>query len=242
MGAANNDLDARDDEKPQHRVYLDAFWIDRTEVTNANFAQCMADGVCRPEVYEVSARTYVPYAVHPAYQDFPALLYEADVAAAYCRWAGRRLPTEAEWEKAARGTDGRTYPWGNELDCAKANYFGCDHPLKTAEATGPRCGYSSHCETTRVDDYLAGASPYGVLNMAGNVWEWVADWYSPTYYANSPTNNPTGPDKGDFKVRRGGGSKSLAQDLRITARASGSPHHYFDGQMGFRCAVSALAP
>jgi eukaryotic-like serine/threonine-protein kinase len=242
MGAANNDPQARDDEKPQHPVYLDAFWIDRTEVTNANFAKCMAVGVCRPEIYDVSAKTYIPYAVHPDYQDFPAFLYEADVVAAYCQWAGRRLPTEAEWEKAARGTEMRAYPWGNELDCAKANYYGCAHPSKTDETTGPRCGSSSHCQTTKVDDYLAGASPYGVLNMAGNVWEWVADWYSPTYYANSPINNPTGPAKGDFRVRRGGGSTSLAQDLRVTARASGSPHHYFDGQMGFRCAVGALTP
>ena len=106
MGAADDDPLAEDDEKPQHRVYLDAFWIERTEVTNANFAKCMAEGACRPQVYELSAKTYTPYAIHPDYQDFPALLYKADVAAAYCQWAGRRLPTEAEWEKAARGTDG----------------------------------------------------------------------------------------------------------------------------------------
>jgi len=242
MGAADNDPQAEANEKPQHRVYLDAFWIDRTEVTNANFAKCMADGACRPKIYDVSAMTYTPYAIHPDYQDFPALLSEADVAAAYCQWAGRRLPTEAEWEKAARGTDVRYYPWGNELDCTKASYYECDNTPKTDDLTGPRCGSSGRCRTTRVDDYLAGASPYGVLNMAGNVWEWVADWYSPEYYANSPTSNPTGPDEGDFKVRRGGGSKSLSQDLRVTSRASGEPQHYFDGQMGFRCTVSAFTP
>lgn len=241
MGAAADDPQAKDNEKPQHQVYLDAFWIDRTEVTNANFAKCLAAGACRPEIYELSARTYTPYAVHPDYQGFPALLYEADVAAAYCQWAGRRLPTEAEWEKAARGTDGRPYPWGNGLDCSKANYYECDHTPKGDNQTPARCA-SSDCQTTSVDDYLAGASPYGVLNMTGNVWEWVADWYAPDYYAHSPARNPTGPEQGEFRVRRGGGAKSLPQDLRVTARASGSPHHYFDGQMGFRCAAGALTP
>jgi formylglycine-generating enzyme required for sulfatase activity len=241
MGAADNDPQAKDNEKPQHQVYLDAFWIDRTEVTNANFARCMADGACRPEIYELTARTYTPYAVHPDYQDYPALLYEADVAAAYCQWAGRRLPSEAEWEKAARGMDERRYPWGNELDCGRANYYACDH-TKTAKSTEPPCKYSGGCRMSRVDDHLDGASPYGVLNMAGNVWEWVADRYSSDYYANSPASNPTGPDEGEFRVRRGGGAKSLTQDLRVTSRASGAPHHYFDGQMGFRCAADTSTP
>lgn len=242
MGAAEDDPQAQANEKPQHRVYLDAFWMDRTEVTNANFAKCVADGACRPKIYEVSAKTYTPYAIHPDYQDFPAFLYEADVAAAYCQWAGRRLPTEAEWEKAARGPDGRTYPWGNELDCTKATYYACNPTPKAGDSTGSGCGGGAQCRMARVDDYQAGASPYGVLNMAGNVWEWVADRYSPDYYATSPARNPTGPAEGEFKVRRGGGSKSLPQDLRVTSRASGSPHHYFDGQMGFRCAASELRP
>jgi formylglycine-generating enzyme required for sulfatase activity len=241
MGAADDAPWAKENEKPQHRVYLDAFWIDRTEVTNANFAKCMADGACQPKIYELAAQSYVPYAVHPDYQDHPALLYESDVAVAYCQWAERRLPTEAEWEKAARGTDERRYPWGDELDCSKANCLQCGAAPKNDDPTGPRCGYSAHCRTARVDDYMAGASPYGALNMAGNVWEWVADWYSTDYYANSPNNNPTGPDEGEFRVRRGGGARSLAQDLRVTSRASGKAHHYFDGQMGFRCALSASA-
>lgn len=240
MGAAGDDPQARDNEKPQHRVYLDAFWIDRTEVTNANFAKCLAEDACHPQIYEKTTTTYTAYADDPAYQEYPALVYEADVAAAYCQWAGRRLPTEAEWEKAARGTDGRLFPWGDKLDCSTASYYECDQgPSKTgSDLTGPRCGYSGRCRVSRVDAYPAGASPYGLLNMAGNVWEWVADWYAPDYYAGSPPNNPTGPESGDFKVRRGGGNKSLAQDLRTTARASGQPHHYFDGQMGFRCAAS----
>lgn len=242
MGAADDDAEAGDaeagdDEKPQHSVYLAAFWIDRTEVSNANFSQCMADGACRPQVYGAE------YADHPAYGAYPALLYEVEDALAYCAWAGRRLPTEAEWEKAARGTDGRLFPWGDTLDCSKANYYDCKEAIAQVNGANPLppCGYRGACQTTPVDAYLSGASPYGVLNMAGNVWEWVSDWYAPGYYAHSPASDPAGPGSGDFKVRRGGGSTSLARDLGVTVRASGQPHHYFDGQMGFRCAASGAA-
>jgi eukaryotic-like serine/threonine-protein kinase len=241
MGATKADPLARDDEKPQHRVYLDAYWIDRTEVSNSNFAKCLDAGVCRPEVYETTAQTFTPYAVHPDYQDHPAFLYEAKAAADYCQWAGRRLPSEAEWEKAARGTDDRRFPWGNEIDCAHANYFEC--PVNTVQPdeklNGPRCGYSYFCRTVQVDDHPAGASPYGALNMAGNVWEWVNDWYAPDYYSISPADNPIGPAAGEYRVRRGGGTKSFASDLRVTARAGGQVGHVFDSQIGFRCALSA---
>jgi formylglycine-generating enzyme required for sulfatase activity len=229
MGASETDAQAGRDEQPQHRVYLDAFWIDRTEVTNANFAQCVADGVCHPRRYTpyssgVSSITRLDYYENLAYADYPVLMFDAAEAQTYCQWAGRRLPSEAEWEKAARGPDERIFPWGNELDCSRASYLSCTE------------------DTTVVDEPQVGASPYGVLNLAGNVWEWVADWYDPDYYANSPDKNPAGPETGEHKVRRGGGWRSLAKDLRVTNRASGKAHHYFDGQMGFRCAISAAAP
>jgi formylglycine-generating enzyme required for sulfatase activity len=235
MGAASDDPKADDDEKPPHSVYLAAFWIDRTEVTNANFARCMADGACRPRVYGTE------YGNHPAYQDYPALVYEVEDALAYCSWAGRRLPDEAEWEKAARGTDGRIFPWGDSLDCSRASYYDCEETGTQDRRVDlpPACGYRGECRTVPVDSYLSGASPYGALNMAGNAWEWVGDWYAPDYYASSPASNPAGPESGAFRVRRGGGCTSLPQDLRVTARASGQPHHYFDGQMGFRCAMDS---
>ncbi len=184
MGAAETDTLADENEKPQHTLYVDAFWIDRTEVTNAAYIRCIQADVCHPNNFETTALTYIPYSVHPDFQSHPALIYLADDAADYCRWAGKRLPTEAEWEKAARGTDGRTYPWGEELDCSKADYYICNH-VPDYDPKNPRCGYSSYCRTARVDDYPAGASPYGVLNMAGNVWEWVSDWYSEDYFASS---------------------------------------------------------
>jgi len=242
MGAAADDPQARDNEKPQHEVYLNAYWIDSAEVTNLNFGKCLAADACHPKQYETSAASYIPYSVHPDTQNYPALLYESDPAVEYCQWVGRRLPSEAEWEKAARGTDARMYPWGNDpLDCNLANYYACDL-FTSATSTAPRCGSSEHCKTQEVDSHTAGASPYGALNMAGNVWEWVADWYQEDYYSQSPVNNPTGPLTGDYRVIRGGGAKSISQDLRVTRRANGAPEHYMDGQMGFRCAMDSSSP
>jgi formylglycine-generating enzyme required for sulfatase activity len=241
MGAGNSDPLAGDDEKPAHTVNLSSFWIDKTEITNAQYLRCMTAGACNPQIYETTALTYIPYSVHPDYRDHPALIYIYEDAADYCRWAGRRVPTEAEWEKAARGTDGRMYPWGNDLDCGHADYYICNH-VPDYDPKGPRCGYSSYCRTARVNEYPAGASPYGVLNMSGNVWEWVSDYYSPDYYAKSPPVNPTGPATGEFHTRRGGGATSLAADLRVTVRASGKGEHYYDGQMGFRCAANETLP
>jgi formylglycine-generating enzyme required for sulfatase activity len=242
MGAAEDDPLAKESEKPQHEVYLDAYWIDRTEVTNLSFGKCLAAGACHPKQYETSATSYTPYSVHPDTQNYPALLYESDPAVEYCQWAGRRLPTEAEWEKAARGTDARLYPWGNDpLDCDRANYYACGL-FTSVTSAAPHCGNSEHCLTNEVDSHPTGVSPYGALNMSGNVWEWVADWYQVDYYPQSPADNPKGPATGDFRVIRGGGATSISQDLRVTRRASGEPEHYMDGQMGFRCAMDSVSP
>lgn len=229
MGARADDSLAPEDSKPQHQVYLDAFWIDRTEATNVNFQKCVDAGKCKPRptlrgATGVASTKHLNYYYDSEFAGYPVLIYDAEDAAAYCAWSERRLPTEAEFEKAARGTTAAVYPWGETLGCDKASYLGCADDL------------------TPVDMPQAGASPYGALNMAGNVWEWVADWYAADYYAHAPQKNPTGPATGEYRVRRGGGWRSLSRHMRATTRASGEAHHYFDGQMGFRCAMSAIPP
>ncbi|HSJ58248.1 MAG TPA: SUMF1/EgtB/PvdO family nonheme iron enzyme, partial [Anaerolineae bacterium] len=220
MGAVEEDRAADADEKPAHEVWLDAFWIDETEITNLQFARCVAAGACQRQVEAAHSQTRPSYYGNPEYDDYPVLIYYAEDAEAYCRWAGRRLPTEAEWEKAARGTDARTFPWGEELGCARASHAGCD------------------ADTSPAGSRLDGASAYGALDMAGNVWEWVSDWYDAEFYARSPRRNPQGPERGQEHVARGGGWKGLPEHLRTTQRAEGISH-WFDGQIGFRCAVSA---
>jgi eukaryotic-like serine/threonine-protein kinase len=128
MGAAANDPNASSDEMPQHRVYLDAFWIDETEANNANFTRCVTDGVCHPRLYTpysdgITSATHLDYYANPIYGNYPVILYDGDEAQTFCKWAGERLPSEAEWEKAARGTNGRTFPWGEGIDCGKASYL-----------------------------------------------------------------------------------------------------------------------
>ena len=213
MGLTAADTEAFADEKPPHPVYLDAFWIDRTEVTKAQYQRCVEAGVCA-----------APSCSGTGKGDHPVVCVRWQDASKYCAWAGRRLPTEAEWEKAARGTDGGKYPWGNDApDCNRANYLGKDGGCVGA--------------TTAVDSHPSGASAYGALDMAGNVWEWVADWYNEKYYANSPAKNPQGPDTGDGRVLRGGSWLGDQRNVRAAVR-----NWYFpdagDDRFGFRCARS----
>ena len=226
MGVAADDPHAALGNSPRHLVRLSAYWIDRTEVTNADFEMCVVAGLCPPRPKDpgttgVASKTQLDYYHDPAFADYPVLLYTPEDAAAYCSCMGRRLPTEAEFERAAGGTEAHAYPWGDTLDCDHASYLGCTP------------------DTTDVETPLAGASSFGALNMAGNVWEWVSDWYSEDYYATSPVDDPTGPLTGEYRVRRGGGFSSLERNLLVIARGSGDPQHYFDGQMGVRCAMSA---
>ena len=208
------------DEQPQHSVTLDAFWIDRTEVTNAMYAQCVQAGNCKRPRRNTSNVVDFYYG-NDQYAGYPVIYVTWDDAQAYCQWAGRRLPTEAEWEKAARGTDGSIYPWGNNPpDETLANY-----------------GYKLH-DVSAVDAYPAGASPYGALDMAGNVMEWVADWYSPDYYAQSPQAGPTGPDTGDGRGLRGGSWIYQPDGIRTAIRYS-QPPDFFHFDIGFRCVVNA---
>lgn len=181
-------------EMPEHMVDVDGFWIMQTEVTNAEYARCVTAQACTPPANQRWN--------DPAYAKHPVTNVNWGQANQYAGWAGGRLPTEAEWEKAARGTDQRSYPWGNTpIQDDLLNY----NDVKR--------------DTMPVGSYPAGASPYGALDMAGNVEEWVTDWYSATYYASSPAQNPLGPATGvRFRVTRGGSYGSRRDDVRTTVR------------------------
>jgi len=219
MGSGTGDSD----EKPVHSVYLDAFYIDKYEVTNALYKACVTARICNPPINSGSY-TRNSYYGNSQYDEYPVVYVNWNMAKAYCEWRGARLPTEAQWEKAARGTDARVYPWGKAVDCQKANYQGG----KNGCAGG----------TSRVGSYESGKSPYGVYDMAGNVWEWVADWYSEIYYQSSPLSNPFGPDLGQSRVLRGGSWNRSEYDSRASNRLKYGPD-YNNFDIGFRCAREA---
>jgi len=203
-----------DDEKPAHTVYLDAFWIDKTEVTNAMYRLCVDDEECN------HPQTLI-FFDDKTYDDHPVVAVTWQDAVNYCTWAGRQLPTEAQWEKAARGTDGREYAWGNTWDSAFLNW------------TESRDLYRS---TSPVGSFEDGASPYGALDMQGNVWEWVADWYAGDFYDHSPKEKPSGPESGFERVHRGGSWYDIDFNQRTSNRDRNTPH-FPDLGIGFRCVL-----
>jgi formylglycine-generating enzyme required for sulfatase activity len=214
MGSEEND-----DEKPIHSVDLDAYYIYKYEVTNAAYKRCMDAGACNPPKQSNSS-TRSAYYGNPEFDDYPVIYVDWNMANEYCLWRNARLPTEAEWEKAARGVDGRTYPWGEYINCDRVNYY----------------DGSKYCvgDTTKVGSYESGKSPYGVYDMGGNVWEWVNDWYSGTYYRSSPSSNRLGPDSGQYRVLRGGSWSLNPNYVRSANRGWGIPVTLRD--VGFRCA------
>jgi len=233
-------------ERPQNRVLLDAFWIDPTEVTNAENEACVADGACAAPVYTGSA-TRAEYYGTSTFADYPVLGVTWYQARDYCAWTGGSLPTEAQWEKAARSHDGRRYPWEwvgavyNSMMEIRLNY--CD-----AECARPWADSSysdGYADTAPVGSFPAGASPYGVLDMAGNVWEWVSDWYASTAFKTMAQENPTGPAQGTEKVIKGGSwmdpltggvpllYRSANRTYRLPAQAW--------SDLGFRCVLPAGA-
>jgi formylglycine-generating enzyme required for sulfatase activity len=218
MGSANGNSD----ERPVHPVYLDAFYMDMYEVTNAAYRACFSAGVCTPP-HDTSSATRSSYYGNSQYDNYPVINVDWNQANTYCEWRGGSLPTEAQWEKAARGTDGRTYPWGEGISCSQANYWG---------QNGGCVG-----DTTEVGSYESGKSPYGIYDLAGNVWEWVADWYDENYYAYSPSSNPLGPSSGEFRVLRGGSWYYGDFDVRSAVRYNDTPANFIY-VVGFRCARS----
>ena len=224
MGAREDDKDAQADERPAHQVYLDAYYIDQFEVTTSHYAAFM-------EATKRDPPQHWPENVLKVHGKKPVVGVTWDDAQAYCGWAGKRLPTEAEWEKAARGTDGRVYPWGQEPPNEKlANFNHC-------------CDFKDYGVLTDVGSFKRGKSPYGAYDLAGNVWEWVVDWYDETLYqqrakGNDPIRNPGGPEKGEFKVLRGGSWSTEAWFLRSSGRIGDYPslRNSYDG---FRCVQGA---
>jgi formylglycine-generating enzyme required for sulfatase activity len=208
------------DEAPMHTVHLDAYYIDTYEVTNASYKTCVAAGVCQASRARDLAG-WLAYSELPIFDDYPAAV-DWEEAKTFCEWREAQLPTEAQWEKAARGTNGRTYPWGEGADCSKANF----HDQNVVCAGNP----------VQVGSFEDGKSVYGLYDMAGNILEWVADWYSETYYQESPAVNPSGPDFGTLRVLRGGGYYSDALYIRSSARIWTMPN--VTGY-GFRCVKPA---
>ena len=206
-------------EKPLHRVYLDAFYMDKYEVTTSRYVRFL-EATGREQPFAWKEMTLASHGDRPV---TGVDWYDADD---YCRWVGKRLPSEAEWEKAARGTVGRTYPWGDEEPTSRhANFNKC-------------CEWKGYETLTAAGSLEAGMSQYGIYDMAGNVWEWVADWYEKSYYQGSPDRNPKGPPEGVMKVIRGGAWDSSALFLRSAFRLSyDPPHKHFN--FGFRCAGEA---
>jgi formylglycine-generating enzyme required for sulfatase activity len=210
---------AAPDEKPVHSVSGGAFEMDRYEVTNARYAACVASGKCsKPSLSSSKLRS--SYFGDARFGDYPVIFVSWSQAKDFCDFAGGRLPTEAEWERAARGVDQRTFPWGDESpDCSKANLGGEKSCVGDTDLVGRR---------------EAGKSPFGAYDMAGNVWEWTADWYDAAYYASSPKVDPKGPAQGGLKVMRGGCWASGQSSLRTTCRKEELPSSWAPN-VGFRC-------
>lgn len=210
------------DEQPQRQIFVDGFAIDQFDVSVAQYRRCVADGICSDPNKDSHCNWR-----YDDREEHPINCVSWDQAKTYCTWAGKRLPTEAEWEKAARGVDGRLYSWGNEAPtCERVNFN-----------ASPEQGKDRYChgQTVPVTEYQRSASPYGAVQITGNVYNWVADWYGREFYSQGPLKNPRGPSSGKYRVVRGGSWFSLAKDLRLALRGLIPPAVRLN-YVGFRCA------
>jgi formylglycine-generating enzyme required for sulfatase activity len=241
-----------EDEHPQRTIRLRPFALDRHEVTNRRYQAFLKATKHRvPEhCCDPSYNLWRGTDIAPALLDHPVVNVDWFDAEAFCKWVGKRLPTEAEWEKAARGSEGRLYPWGNGWDRTKVNgvaywagqEFNSQEEAKVWWGEGgveiiEKRGTQGML-TLPVTALEQGATPTGLMHMAGNVWEWVADWYDPKYYTAAPEQNPQGPENGEYKVLRGGSWLNQHHLLRATAR-DGSRSTMRNHGTGFRCAKDA---
>lgn len=226
MGAEGEDPD----EAPVRRIMLSDFYIDQFEVSNARYQDCVDAGSCSPPS-NFGSDTRTSYYDNAEFANYPVIFVNWEDANTYCQWRGTRLPTEAEWEKAARGTGGWRFPWGDKFDSSRANY----------------CGGSSYCpnepddgyeDTAPIDAFPSGVSPFGAYQMAGNVNEWVADWYAENYYStlSDGDNNPQGASSGDVRVIRGGSLGLNGSKMRSSNRANASPS-ISEQYNGIRCVL-----
>ncbi|MFO0707945.1 MAG: formylglycine-generating enzyme family protein [Nitrospira sp.] len=228
MGVPQGDRDGGRDEYPRHDVFVDNFYIDKYEMTNGRYLEFVkATGHRIPQNPKNPTRNlWQGDTITESLAERPVVNVDWNDAAAYCKWAGKRLPTEAEWEKAAKGTADRRFPWGN------------------VEPTNKHLNFNQQWigEKTLmpVGSYEAGKSPFGVYDMAGNVWEWVNDWYDPRYYEKSPAKNPPGPETGTKRVLRGSGWQNETPTVRIFTRVESDPD-IRNESTGFRCAMDAKA-
>ena len=216
-------------EQPAHTVELSAFWIDRTEVTNGQYRRCVEAGACSPPD-QTGSYTREAYFGEPGFDDYPVIWVTWQQATDYCSWAGSRLPTEAEWEYAARGPQSWIFPWGNDLNLSRLNY--CD--ASCATGVTDQLFDDGYPETAPVGSFPTGVSWCGALDMAGNVREWIGDWFA--YYGKDRQVNPSGPASGQSRIPKGGCWLDTPDDTRCANRGENAPD-YARHKVSFRCAV-----